>query len=161
MARYRDNLPLPGDAVVLTDGGIETSLIYDQGIDLPDFAAFTLLDDEGGRHAQERYFDDYLAVAVSGGVGNMLNCAHPSHFATVLDPAAPWTQRLGGLRANASRLSHAELDEAEELDSGNPEELALEYVALRERLPRLTVLGGCCGTDHRHVDAMCEAWPTE
>ena len=66
-----------------------------------------------------------------------------------------------GLRANASRLSHAELDVADELDAGNPEELALEYVALRERLPRLTVLGGCCGTDHRHVDAICRAWVEE
>jgi S-methylmethionine-dependent homocysteine/selenocysteine methylase len=91
----------------------------------------------------------------------MINCAHPSHFDAVLEPGAAWNDRVIGLRANASRLSHAELDEAEELDSGNPEELALEYVALRERLPRLTVLGGCCGTDHRHVDAMCEAWPTE
>jgi len=53
------------------------------------------------------------------------------------------------------------LDEAEELDTGNPEELALEYVALRERLPRLTVLGGCCGTDHRHIAAICRAWVEE
>ncbi len=88
----------------------------------------------------------------------MVNCAHPSHFDDVLEPGADWTDRILGLRANASRLSHAELDEAEELDTGNPEELALEYVALRERLPRLTVLGGCCGTDHRHVKAMCHAW---
>ena len=72
MARYRDVLPLPGDAVVLSDGGIETSLIYDQGIDLPDFAAFTLLDDDDGRRALERYFDDYLAVAVRGGDGIVL-----------------------------------------------------------------------------------------
>jgi homocysteine S-methyltransferase len=94
-------------------------------------------------------------------LGFLINCAHPSHFDAVLEPGAAWNDRVIGLRANASRLSHAELDEAEELDSGNPEELALEYVALRERLPRLTVLGGCCGTDHRHVDAMYEAWPTE
>jgi len=91
----------------------------------------------------------------------MLNCAHPSHFDAVLEPGSAWTDRILALRANASRLSHAELDEAEELDTGNPEELALEYVALRESLPRLTVLGGCCGTDHRHVEAMCQAWPTE
>ena len=90
----------------------------------------------------------------------MVNCAHPSHFDAVLEPGTAWTDRVMGLRANASRLSHAELDEAEELDTGNPEELALEYVALRERLPRLTVLGGCCGTDHRHVEAMCDVWPT-
>jgi len=76
----------------------------------------------------------------------------------VLEPGSGWTDRICGLRANASRLSHAELDEAEELDEGDPEELANEYVALRERLPRLTVLGGCCGTDHRHVDAMSKAW---
>ena len=84
----------------------------------------------------------------------MVNCAHPSHFYDVLEPGSAWTDRIRGLRANASRLSHAELDEAEELDEGDPEELANEYVALRERLPRLTVLGGCCGTDHRHIDAM-------
>ena len=88
----------------------------------------------------------------------MVNCAHPSHFYEVLEPGTQWTARIRGLRANASRLSHAELDEAEELDVGNPEELALEYVALREQLPSLTVLGGCCGTDHRHVDAMSAAW---
>jgi homocysteine S-methyltransferase len=88
----------------------------------------------------------------------MVNCAHPSHFDAALEPGSAWTSRVAGVRANASRLSHAELDEAEELDTGNPEELALEYLALRERLPRLTVLGGCCGTDHRHVEAMCDAW---
>jgi S-methylmethionine-dependent homocysteine/selenocysteine methylase len=88
----------------------------------------------------------------------MVNCAHPSHFYDVLEPGAAWTDRIRGLRANASRLSHAELDEAEELDTGDPEELANEYVALRERLRYLTVLGGCCGTDHRHVDAMSRAW---
>jgi S-methylmethionine-dependent homocysteine/selenocysteine methylase len=89
----------------------------------------------------------------------MINCAHPSHFYDVLEPGSAWTDRIRGLRANASRLSHAELDEADELDEGDPEELANEYVALRERLPRLTVLGGCCGTDHRHVSAICKVWP--
>jgi S-methylmethionine-dependent homocysteine/selenocysteine methylase len=88
----------------------------------------------------------------------MLNCAHPSHFDAVLEPGSAWTDRVMGVRANASRLSHAELDEAQELDPGNPEELALEYVALRDRLPRLSVLGGCCGTDHRHIGAICRAW---
>ena len=88
----------------------------------------------------------------------MVNCAHPSHFEGVLDPEGGWTSRIQGLRANASRMSHAELDEAEELDDGDPEELAADYVGLRERLPRLNVLGGCCGTDHRHIDAMGKAW---
>ena len=88
----------------------------------------------------------------------MINCAHPSHFEAVLEPGSAWTDRIRGLRANASKLSHAELDEAEELDEGNPEELASDYVALRTRLPELRVLGGCCGTDHRHIDAMSKAW---
>ena len=88
----------------------------------------------------------------------MVNCAHPSHFYEVLEPGSRWTGRIRGVRANASRMSHAQLDEAEELDMGDPEELAHEYLALRERLPSLAVLGGCCGTDHRHVDAIGEVF---
>lgn len=87
----------------------------------------------------------------------MVNCAHPTHFADILDTTAPWAQRIRGIRANASRRSHAELDEAEELDSGDPTELAADYLALRSKLPRLTVLGGCCGTNHEHVDAISTA----
>ena len=88
----------------------------------------------------------------------MINCAHPAHFADVLDGSASWAARIGGVRANASQLSHAELDEMVELDDGNPADLAARYVALRSALPRLQVLGGCCGTDHRHVAAIVEAW---
>jgi homocysteine S-methyltransferase len=86
----------------------------------------------------------------------MVNCAHPTHFADVLEPA-PWLKRLRGVRANASRKSHAELDEAEELDEGDPDELAARYRELLDRLPGLSIVGGCCGTDHRHVDAVCAA----
>ena len=68
-----------------------------------------------------------------------------------------WLERIRGLRANASRASHAELDEAEELDAGDPEELGRQYRALRERSGRLTVLGGCCGTDLRHLEAIVRA----
>jgi S-methylmethionine-dependent homocysteine/selenocysteine methylase len=310
MARYRDQLPQLDVGVFLTDGGIETTLIFDDGIDLPDFAAFTLLDDPDGRAALVRYFDSYAAIArrdqvgivletptwraspdwairrgylvddldriqrdavdllidtrhrhetedtpvvISGCVGPrgdgyhpdtlmtsdeaqdyhagaietfadtaadlvtaitmtypdeaigvaeaaravdipavisftvetdgrlpagqslseainivdaaterypayyMINCAHPSHFADVLEPGRPWTQRIRGVRANASKLSHAELDEAEELDSGDPDELAADYLALRRSLPRLSVLGGCCGTSDRHIDAISTA----
>jgi S-methylmethionine-dependent homocysteine/selenocysteine methylase len=313
-ARYRGALPQLRDTPFLTDGGIETTLIFHDGHELPHFAAYDLLTRDGGEDALRRYFEPYVRVArdrglgivletatwranrdwaerlghspaqlaelnrravelleelragyetdstpivISGCIGPrgdgyvvggtmtadeaeeyhaeqirtfagtaadlvtaltmtyadeaagtvraaraadmpvvisftvetdgrlpsgqalrdaieevdsatdryaayfMLNCAHPSHFDAVLEPGSGWTDRILGLRANASRLSHAELDEAEELDTGNAEELALEYVALRESLPRLTVLGGCCGTDHRHVEAMCEAWPTE
>ncbi|MCK8483943.1 homocysteine S-methyltransferase family protein [Aliiroseovarius sp. S2029] len=85
----------------------------------------------------------------------MINCAHPEHFSHILN--GDWTQRIMGLRTNASRLSHAELDEAETLDDGNPEELGLLHAGLADLLPNLTVLGGCCGTDHRHVEQMCRA----
>ena len=88
----------------------------------------------------------------------MINCAHPTHFAGVLDPGAPWVAKVRGVRANASTMSHAELDEATELDAGDPADLAQRYVALAERLPNLGVLGGCCGTDDRHVSAIGEAW---
>jgi homocysteine S-methyltransferase len=88
----------------------------------------------------------------------MINCAHPTHFDHVLDPAAPWARRIGGIRSNASALSHAELDEMVELDEGDPDDLARRYVAMRDQLPSLHVIGGCCGTDHRHVAAIAAAW---
>jgi homocysteine S-methyltransferase len=87
----------------------------------------------------------------------MINCAHPTHFAAALQDGAPWTTRIGGLRANASCKSHAELNEATELDRGSPAELSAHYRSLRQRLPRLKVLGGCCGTDHTHIQAIAEA----
>src|SRR4029079_8642649 len=84
----------------------------------------------------------------------MLNCAHPTHFADVLS-GAPWVRRLRGLRANASTRSHAALDAAPDLDAGDPVALGEQYHALRTRFPQLTILGGCCGTDHRHVEQIC------
>jgi S-methylmethionine-dependent homocysteine/selenocysteine methylase len=298
--------------MVLTDGGLETTLVFHEGIDLPDFAAFPLLDHPDGRAVLRRYFEAFLAVArehdaafqldtptwranrdwgerlgydrtaldqvnrdavafarelaaaasdlevrVNGVVGPrgdgyvvdermsaeeaqtyhadqvgsftaagadvvsaitmtypdeaigivraaadarvpvivsftvetdgrlpdgtplaaaieavdgatngaaeafMLNCAHPTHFEGVLKGAGAWRERIRGLRANASTLSHAELDAAEELDAGDPADLAARYVALRESLPSLSILGGCCGTDHRHVEAIASAWRGE
>jgi homocysteine S-methyltransferase len=98
-------------------------------------------------------------AATDGGVAYfMVNCAHPSHFGRALEQGGPWRRRLLGLRANASMKSHAELDEATELDEGDPGDLAARHVALRDRLPAVTVLGGCCGTDARHVAAICAAW---
>lgn len=93
----------------------------------------------------------------NGPVYYMLNCAHPTHFADALANDEPWLKRLRGLRANASRLSHAELDQAEVLDDGNPEELGRQYGDLIAQLPHLSVLGGCCGTDHRHVEQIGRA----
>ena len=89
----------------------------------------------------------------------MLNCAHPSHFADAL-PEGQERYRIHGLRANASTKSHAELDEAEELDAGDPADLARRCVALQRDLPELHVLGGCCGTNIAHVVAISEAWTT-
>lgn len=88
-------------------------------------------------------------VAAPGVLFYGINCAHPTHFADVL--AQPWADRIGLLRANASRQSHAELDEAAELDDGDPVGLGVAYAALAEKLPGLRIIGGCCGTDHRHV----------
>jgi homocysteine S-methyltransferase len=88
----------------------------------------------------------------------MINCAHPTHFEDVLRAGGGWVERIRGLRANASTRSHAELDEATELDPGDPDDLGARYRALRRLLPNLSLLGGCCGTDHRHVAAIGAAW---
>jgi homocysteine S-methyltransferase len=100
--------------------------------------------------------------AATGAVAEffIINCAHPTHVAAGLD-AAPQLERIGGLRANASALSHAELDERDELDEGDPVSLARDNAALRETLPSIRLLGGCCGTDHRHVAEILTAWNTD
>ncbi len=298
---------LSGAGAFLTDGGLETSLVFHDGMDLPDFAAFPLLDTEVGRDALRRYYVPYLALAARSGAGfvmdtptwranpdwaaragldmhaladvnrrsvvfafalgaeypdvttvvngvigprgdgyvvgdtmtveeamvyhqgqvdafaeagaamisavtityvqeaigiaraaaasglaavvsftvetdghlpsgatiaeavtrvdevagdavayYMVNCAHPTHFLDQLDPGAAWSSRVRGVRANASRSSHAELDAAEELDRGDIGELAGLYTAL-DRVLDLRVVGGCCGTDIEHVTAIAGA----
>jgi S-methylmethionine-dependent homocysteine/selenocysteine methylase len=87
----------------------------------------------------------------------MVNCAHPSHFMPVMTPGARWQERIGGIRCNASCKSHAELDAATVLDSGDPGDLAQRYRVLCELLPNLVVAGGCCGTDQRHIAAIAAA----
>lgn len=90
----------------------------------------------------------------------MINCAHPTHFNGALASGESWVKRIGGLRANASRRSHAELDQATELDAGDPIEFGRQHAELRRLIPHANVLGGCCGTDHRHVEQIalvCEA----
>ncbi len=310
MSKYRKNLPQLGDGLLLTDGGIETTLIFHDGLELPHFAAFHLLKDEKGTDALRRYYACYAAIAKANGVGfilesptwraspdwgaklgyspaalaqanrqsialmgelrnefegkgtpivvsgcvgprgdgydpgavmsvgeaqayhaeqigvlaeteadmvtaitmtnaseaigvtraaqaagmpvaisftletdgklptgqslgeaiaevdaatrkgpayYMINCAHPTHFEATLSGKGAWIKRIRGIRANASRRSHAELNEAPDLDAGNPVELGREYRALLERHPQINVLGGCCGTDHRHVEQICAA----
>jgi S-methylmethionine-dependent homocysteine/selenocysteine methylase len=99
--------------------------------------------------------------AVDAKTGNapayfMVNCAHPTHFDDTL-VKADWSKRIRGIRANASKCSHAELDKATELDAGNPLEFGQQYRAIRDRLSHINVLGGCCGTDHRHVEQIALA----
>jgi len=126
---------------------------------LPVVVGFTV-ETDGRLPSGDSIEDAILAVddATEGTATSfVINCAHPSHFADAL-PEGEARRRIQGLRANASTLSHAELDEAAELDSGDPADLAERYVALRRDLPELELVGGCCGTDIRHVTAICDAW---
>jgi S-methylmethionine-dependent homocysteine/selenocysteine methylase len=310
MAKYRTALPQLSDRMFLTDGGIETTLIFHEGLDLPDFAAFDLLKDDDGYAVLRKYFRTYAGLARDYGVGlilesatwransdwaaklgyseraladlnckaiellrdirteyesdkstmvisgcigprgdgynptsvmsaeeaqqyhsaqigtfadseadmvtaitvnyaeeaigiaraaqaagmpaaisftvetdgklptgqslreaiasvdaatngaptyYMINCAHPTHFEATLAAGEPWVERIRGIRANASTKSHAELNDSAELDEGDPAQLGREYRELLGKLPQLSVLGGCCGTDHRHVEAICKA----
>jgi homocysteine S-methyltransferase len=310
MAKYRSKLPQLDGALFLSDGGIETSLIFLDGIELPYFAAFDLLKTKEGRQSLRKYYQPYLELAKSRGLGfvlesptwraskewgkklgysadevakinrraidlmvelrdayetrtspivisgcigprgdgydagkimspeeaqryhaqqieafneaeadmvsaltmtnvneaigltraastagmpvaisftvetdgrlptgqtlkdainetdtatgeapayYMINCAHPSHFQSIVNSKEPWIARIRGLRANASKRSHAELDNSTDLDAGNPAELGVQYRDLRRLLPKLNVLGGCCGTDHRHLAEIAKA----
>jgi S-methylmethionine-dependent homocysteine/selenocysteine methylase len=136
-AAARAGRPSAISFTVETDGRLPSGETLDLAIDAVDSDAA-----EAGR-APPAYF--------------MLNCAHPSHFAHVLDGLGERRARLRGLRANASRRSHAELDQATELDPGNPRELGEDYARLKASWPTLNVVGGCCGTDHRHVAEMAAA----
>ncbi len=129
---------------------------------IPVAISFTVETD--GRLPSGQALNEAIEV-VDAATGNgpayfMINCAHPTHFEDSLQAGEAWTARIKGLRANASRLSHAELDEAEELDDGNPHELGQQYRGLRSIMGHITVLGGCCGTDHRHIEAICHACTT-
>ena len=126
----------------------------------PSVISFTV-ETDGRLPSGESLGDAVEATDAQAGVAPayyMVNCAHPSHFEAVLADGGAWTKRIRGLRANASTLSHAELDVMTTLDAGDPDDLAGRYRRLRTPLPNLNVLGGCCGTDHRHVAAMCAAW---
>jgi homocysteine S-methyltransferase len=125
-------------------------------VGLPVAISFTV-ETDGRLPGGETLGDAIAAVDAATDVDYfMVNCAHPTHFAGVLEDG-DWRERVWGVRANASKKSHAELDEADELDSGDPQELASHYPGLRERLPNLRVAGGCCGTDDSHIAAICAA----
>lgn len=95
-------------------------------------------------------------ITDNGPVYYMINCAHPTHFDHLFEGDASGLERIKGIRSNASCLSHAELDESEVLDDGNPTEFGEQLMQLKSQSPALTVLGGCCGTDHRHIEAICQ-----
>ena len=131
-AARRFGLPVVISFTVETDGRLPTGDLLEEAITQVDTAT-----------------DSYAAYF-------MINCAHPEHFSQSLQDA-PWMQRIKGIIANASRCSHAELDEAEELDDGNPIELGVQLCEIRRRFPHIQVLGGCCGTDMRHMRQIVTA----
>jgi len=130
-----------------------------QAVGMPAVISFTVETDgrlptgEGLRETIERVDE----ATDEGPAYYMINCAHPTHFDEQLEPGERWTGRIRGLRANSSCKSHAELDESPELDEGNPTELAAQYRALLDKHPHINVLGGCCGTDHRHIREIAAA----
>ena len=132
-AAQANAIPVSISFTVETDGRLPTGDTLAEAIDAVDSAT-------GGYAA---YF--------------MVNCAHPTHFAPDLEQGGEWTRRIRGLRANASKCSHAELDGMTELDTGDPQELGQLYRLLRQRMPWINVLGGCCGTDIRHVATIFES----
>jgi len=126
---------------------------------LPVVISFTVETD--GRLPSGQTLKDAI-IEVDGETGAapayyMINCAHPTHFADALATGGIWMRRLRGLRANASKRSHAELETMTELDVGDPEELGRHYAELRRKFRHINVLGGCCGTDHRHVEQIALA----
>jgi S-methylmethionine-dependent homocysteine/selenocysteine methylase len=129
-------------------------------VDVPAVISFTVETDGRLPSGQDlgEAIEQVEAETGSGPAYYMVNCAHPTHFAAELDPGAAWAAKVRGVRANASTMSHAELDDATELDEGDPADLARRYVGLAGKLPNLHILGGCCGTDDRHVSAIGSAW---
>jgi len=143
-------------ATVLTLVGADEALgvvAAARDVGLPVAVGFTVETD--GRLAGGTPLGEAIATvdAAGGPDWYVVNCAHPTHVAAGLAGHGPW-ERIGGFRPNASRMSHAELDAAEELDEGDPAELRASYDAVAAALPSLRVLGGCCGTDARHVAAL-------
>jgi S-methylmethionine-dependent homocysteine/selenocysteine methylase len=145
-------------AITMTNAGEAIGVVRAaQAAALPVAISFTLETD--GRLPTGQTLKEAIAEVDEATQGApayyMINCAHPTHFAATLTGTGPWLGRVRGIRANASRRSHAELNEAPDLDAGDPVELGGEYRALVRRLPQINVLGGCCGTDHRHIERIC------
>lgn len=140
----------PGEAIGIVLAAVE--------VDLPSVVSFTLETD--GRLPTGQTLGEAIRVTDAATDGAplyyMVNCAHPDHFRGTFEQGGGWLSRIGGIRANASRLSHAELDESTELDEGDPEEFGAAHSDYARLLPNLRVVGGCCGTDHRHVACISQ-----
>lgn len=142
-------------ALTLTEVGEAIGIVTAAAdVDIPVAVGFTVETDgrlPGGRTLAQAI--EAVDAATDGSAAYfVINCAHPLHIAAGLEPGE-WTARVRGLRVNASTMSHAELDQAEELDDGDPAQLAADQRALLDAFD-IEVLGGCCGTDARHVAAM-------
>jgi S-methylmethionine-dependent homocysteine/selenocysteine methylase len=142
-------------ALTLTDVGEALGLAAAaREVGLPLAIGFTVETDgrlPGGTTLEEAV----TAVDAAGGPAYfVVNCAHPQHIERGVGDDTPWRSRVGGLRVNASTMSHEELDDATELDAGDPEALAADHARLEQSFPALAVIGGCCGTDARHVAAL-------
>lgn len=128
-------------------------------VGLPAVISFTVETD--GRLPTGQTLDDAITqvdeATDSAAAYFMINCAHPDHFSSVMAATSGWARRIRGIRCNASRKSHAELDESETLDAGDPGELARQYLEIRTRMPWLNVFGGCCGSDLQHVTQISRA----
>ena len=138
----------PDEAIGVTRAAVKANM--------PVVVSFTVETD--GRLPNGQTLNDAIET-VDAATGNapayyMINCAHPTHFEQALEANEAWIKRVRGIRANASKRSHAELDEAADLDDGDPVELGRQYRDLRRAFSQFTVLGGCCGTDHRHVEQI-------
>ncbi len=131
-AAQKHRLPVAISFTVETDGLLPTGMPLGEALDAVDAAT-------------DNYAEYFL-----------INCAHPEHFLPNLDDG-PWMERLAGVVANASRCSHAELDEAIELDDGDPKELGAYFSMIRNAYPQMRIFGGCCGTDMRHMREIAKA----
>lgn len=146
-------------AITITNIEEATGIVLEaQSVNLPCVIAFTL-ETDGKLPTGDTLEEAIQAVdnaTNNGPLYYMINCAHPDHFNNILSGGQDWVSRLGGVRANASRLSHAELDDSEVLDQGDPTEFGLLNAELYRSLPSLRVIGGCCGTDHRHIECISQ-----
>ncbi len=130
-AAQRFNMPAAIAFTVETDGRLPTGISVKDAIEQVD------------------------AESNGGALYFLINCAHPDHFTSIFSDE-PWMQRLRGVVANASRKSHAELDIAEELDAGDPNELGMQVGGLRKQFAHFNILGGCCGSNLQHIKRILE-----